>query len=243
MALDILQHDYNGLAIPQRAKDGYVCLTAMAQPFNKKVNHFLVLKQTKAFLSALSSDTGIPASALIVVLKGGSSGNQGTWAHPDVSIKFAAWLSPEFEVWAMRTLRQILSGEIQVPHISQLLPGLVLPAPKTWEERFGAEWRAEAERLTGWSWNARCMHSFINRCTYDWFPQEVRDELDRVNPSVNGNRRNRQHQHLKGEAAEILDKQIERTFQLMIGSTSIQQFEQSLNQSMTRRYQLSLRMF
>ena len=163
-------------------------------------------------------------------------------SNPDISIKFAAWLSPEFEVWAMQTLRQVISGEIPIPHISQLLPGLVLPQPKDWIERFGPEWRAEAERLTGWSWNARCMHRFVNRCTYDWFPQPIRDELDRVNPSVSGNRKHRQHQHLKGDAAEILDKQIERTFHLMIASSSLAQFEQALDQAMTRRYQLSLTM-
>jgi hypothetical protein len=238
----IVRHDYNGLAIPQRAKDGYVNLTAMAKTHGKKINHFLALNQTKDYLEALSADTGIPASELLVVQKGGVPELQGTWAHPDVSIKFAAWLSPQLEVWAMRTLRQVINGEIPIPHISQLLPSLVLPQAKNWTERFGAEWRAEAERLTGWSWNARCMHRFINRCTYDWFPREVQEELDRVNPSVNGNRKNRQHQHLKGDAAEILDRQIDRTLQLMIASSSLQQFEQMLDQAMTRRYQLSLKM-
>jgi hypothetical protein len=243
MDTSIVRHDYNGLAIPQRAEDGYVNLTAMAQSFGKKVNDFLRLKQKKAYISALSRAGGIPADT-IVVMNGSEFPNElrGTWAHPDVSIKFAAWLSPDFEVWAMQTLRQIINGDIPIPHISQLLPTLVLPAPKAWTERFGAEWRAEAERLTGWSWNARCMHRFINRCTYDWFPIEVQEELDRVNPCIQGNRRNRQHQHLKGEAADILDRQIDRTLQLMIASSSLQQFEQMLDQAMTRRYQLSLKM-
>lgn len=242
MANDIVRHDYNGLAIPQRAEDGYVNLTVMAQSFGKKVNDFLRLKQTKAYIAALARAGGIPVDQ-IVITNGSDFANElrGTWAHPDVSIKFASWLSPQFEVWAMRTLRRVINGQIPTPHISQLLPSLVLPAPKAWTERFGPEWRAEAERLTGWSWNARCMYRFINRCTYDWFPVEIQEELDRVNPSVNGNRRNRQHQHLKGEAAEILDKQIERTFHLMIASNSLSQFEQSLDQAMTRRYQLSLK--
>jgi hypothetical protein len=79
---------------------------AKAYP-RKKLNDFLRNKQTKAYVEALSVNTGIPALELIEVKVGGI--HSGTWAHPDLSVKFAAWLSPELEVWAMRTLFELIS--------------------------------------------------------------------------------------------------------------------------------------
>jgi hypothetical protein len=240
MSNEIVRHDYNGSAIPQRVEDGYVSLTAMAQAEGKRVSNYLRLASTKEYLDALKADAHIGASALIQVFKGGD-GIQGTWAHPDIAIDFAQWVSPKFRIWANRTLRQTIQSGTVETHISQLLPGLVLPEAQHWSERFHPEWRSEAMRLTGWNWGDRCMSRFINRTVYEWFPQAVRDELDRVNPSIQGNRRNRQHQHLSGEAAEILDKQIDRTYHLMIASATLPHFEQALDQAMTRRYQLSLK--
>ena len=125
--------------------------------------------------------------------------------------------------------------------VQNYLPALILEDPKDWSLHFGPEWRAEAERVTGYSWSDRCMSRFINRTIYGWFPDEVRAELDRVNPSVNGKRLSKQHQHFANEASEILKAQIDRTYQIMLACATLSQFEQALDQAMTRRYQLSLK--
>lgn len=98
----LILHDYNGFSIPQRELDSYVSLTQMAIPFNKKVNDYLRLKATEEYLQALSSDTGIPVSELIVIVKGNYSDKieQGTWGHKLVALDFARWLNPSFSVWA-----------------------------------------------------------------------------------------------------------------------------------------------
>jgi hypothetical protein len=103
MAENIVRHDYNGAAIPQRA-DGYVSLTAMAQAEGKLAKDYLRLKSTKEYLNGLSSVMGILPTELIQVFQGGS-GDQGTWAHPEVAIDFAQWVSVPFRIWANQTLR------------------------------------------------------------------------------------------------------------------------------------------
>jgi hypothetical protein len=103
MAENIVRHDYNGAIIPQRA-DGYVLLTAMAKAEGKRTNNYLRSDSTKAYLEALAVDTRISATELIQVFQGGD-GEQGTWAHPEVAIDFAQWVSVPFRIWANRTLR------------------------------------------------------------------------------------------------------------------------------------------
>lgn len=109
--LAILTHEHNGFIIPQRKSDGYVSLTKMAAAYpNKKMNNFLRSESTNAYLEALSENTRISVFNLVQVVQGR---NGGTWAHPEISIKFAAWLSPEFEVWAMQTLLRVMAGRQQ----------------------------------------------------------------------------------------------------------------------------------
>ena len=106
---------------------------AKAYP-RKRMSDFLSAKQTNAYLEALSSDTGISVSQLLTVNKGNSASfDQGTWAHAEVAVKFAAWLSPEFEVWAMRTLVQVIQQDAKL-ETEPAAPAL--PAVST-EERIG----------------------------------------------------------------------------------------------------------
>jgi len=117
----IQTHQFNSFSIPQRESDGYVSLTRMAEAYpSKKMNNFLRSKQTNAYLEALSVNTQKSVLDLITTNVGGS--HSGTWAHPEVSVKFAAWLSPEFEVWAMRTLVKVINGNTPQPE-PKYLPG------------------------------------------------------------------------------------------------------------------------
>lgn len=104
--MKIIIHEANGLQIGQRRLDGYINLTKMAQANGKKVNDYLRLDATKAFIDELSLVTGIPASKIIQVKKGrGDRVEQGTWGHPQVATNCAQWCSAKFAVlvsnWVM----------------------------------------------------------------------------------------------------------------------------------------------
>jgi hypothetical protein len=125
---------------------------------------------------------------------------------------------------------------------TRYLTGVVLIEPKQWERHFSEEWIAEAVRLTGWGWNWRVMGNFINEAVYDWMPQAVRDELDRVNPSIQGNRKSRQHQHFCDEASPLLKAHIDEVLTLMKISLSIPDFRELMDRRWKGRYQLQIRM-
>jgi hypothetical protein len=121
--------------------------------------------------------------------------------------------------------------------------GLILDAPKRWEEHFPEEWRLEAERLTEWRWEWSCFSKFLNETVYSYFPQEMRDRLDEVNPvGENGHRPRKQHQHFEGEASEALKQHIKTVYILMQASSSIHEFRRLMDSKFQGRYQLSLRL-
>ena len=87
---------FDGITIGQRQNDGYIDGTAMCQANGKKINDYLRLDSTKAYLGALSYNTGIPVIKLAEP-KAGRYGN--TWVHPKVAIHLGQWCNPEFAVW------------------------------------------------------------------------------------------------------------------------------------------------
>jgi len=100
--MKIIVHEANGLQVGQRREDGYINLTKMAQANGKKLNDYLRLETTKAFLDELSTVTGIPVTAkngLIQVRQGGNNkAAQGSWGHPQVAINCGQWCSAKFAV-------------------------------------------------------------------------------------------------------------------------------------------------
>lgn len=99
--------------IQQRLLDGYVNATALCQACGKKFNDYCRISPTKAFLEKLSSETGLPASALIQTVKGGDPQLQGTWVHPMVAINLGQWSSPDFAVAVTKWVMEWLTGSIK----------------------------------------------------------------------------------------------------------------------------------
>ena len=113
----ISNFDYEGQSISFEFSDGnkMVNATQMAKPFKKRVSNFLRLNETKRFVELLEtrySDVSIgkddaPKEVLRVV-KGGEPHLQGTWMDEKLALKFAAWLSPAFELWVYDRIQELL---------------------------------------------------------------------------------------------------------------------------------------
>lgn len=120
-----IPHDYNS-AIVTFTGDAFVNLTEMCAVFGAAPAQFLRLDAAKRFLMALAADTGLSSNyadsaqlktdeepnGLVVTLRGRH--NSGTWAHPDLALECARWLSPEFAIWTNRIIRGLMAG--RVPH-------------------------------------------------------------------------------------------------------------------------------
>ncbi len=112
---DIRQFDYEGTPISFEFSDGnkMINATEMARPFGKPVGNFLRLKETREYIVILEerySHLNIGRDALRVV-KGGDVGEglQGTWMDEKLALKFAAWLSPRFELWVYDRIQELLT--------------------------------------------------------------------------------------------------------------------------------------
>jgi len=154
----------------------------------------------------------------------------------------AMFAMSKFASAGVNTWIQSITGWTQkAADTTRYLTGVVLIEPKQWEMHFSDEWAAEASRLTGWSWNWSVMGTFINQAVYDWMPQEVREELEKVNPvGQSGKRPNKQHQHFSDEAKPILKAHITEVLTLMKASESVPAFHELMNRRWKGRYQLRL---
>lgn len=96
--------------------------TEMAKAFNKRIDHFLKSDHAKAFIEALNkTPNSVNLSSEFTPYGGNSAplkleeiiqtrGHVGTYFHPHLALKFAAWLDPAFEVWVYRTINELLFG-------------------------------------------------------------------------------------------------------------------------------------
>ena len=109
----LIGHEIDGVVIPQRPRDGYINATLLCKQAGKEFKHYNSNKVTKDFLTALSTEVGIPTSVLVQTLKGGNNPKlQGSWVHPQVAINLAQWLSPQFAVQVSKWVFEWMTGQV-----------------------------------------------------------------------------------------------------------------------------------
>ncbi len=115
---EVKKFEFEGQTISFEFSDGNKMINAseMAKPFEKRVNNFLQNKETQEYITLLESrywnssiggNTG--AREVLRVVKGGQPELQGTWMDEKLALKFAAWLSPEFELWVYDRIQELLT--------------------------------------------------------------------------------------------------------------------------------------
>jgi len=109
-SLTLIPHKMQDSIIEQRAVDGYINATAMCKAAGKQFNEYTSKTITKGFLAELSSETEIPVSDLVQVIKGGEPQLQGSWVHPQVAINLAQWVSSKFAVQVSKWVVDWMSG-------------------------------------------------------------------------------------------------------------------------------------
>jgi len=103
---------------------GYVNVTQMCKANGKLFADYKRLTSTKAYLEELSNSMGIPIDSMIISVESGQGvtiSALGTWAHPDLTLHLAQWLSPKFYVWCNQKLKEVLVGkQPEVKEVDQL---------------------------------------------------------------------------------------------------------------------------
>ena len=100
----------NNVIIISRSEDNYINATQLCKAGDKKFNHWITLESTKELITELESDTGITASELVEINKGGNYKNQSTWIHPDLAIQLAQWISAKFALQVSKWIRRLFSN-------------------------------------------------------------------------------------------------------------------------------------
>ena len=128
MNFDISVFQYNEQKITFKLANGEVMVNAtqMAKPFGKRPDKYLMLESTKEFMQVLEGqlkgNSSIGDYQLVMKIKGGVETEQGTWLNQTLAIDFARWLSPEFNLWTIDKIMELIQkGTVSIePELSNL---------------------------------------------------------------------------------------------------------------------------
>lgn len=114
MTVRIVPIDYEGQAIRFNG-DGWINATEAAARFGKEPAQWLRLDSTKEYVERLTdrlekSNVG-ESHITLVKTRRGNTATSGTWLHPKLAVKFARWLSVDFEIWCDEQVDALIHGE------------------------------------------------------------------------------------------------------------------------------------
>ena len=102
-------------------EDGWFNATVVAKLFGKEVRHWLELPCTKQYIKVVISELHsaenplFQQNQLVKVRRGSTQNGGGTWLHPELVVKFARWLSVEFELWCDKQIKEIIQQSTPRP--------------------------------------------------------------------------------------------------------------------------------
>jgi hypothetical protein len=114
MSARIIPFDYQGQAVSFNT-DGWINATVAATRFGKVPNEWLRLSSTEEYIEKLASrmaesNTG-KSRITLVTTRRGNTANSGTWLHSKLAVKFARWLSVDFEIWCDEQIDALVRGD------------------------------------------------------------------------------------------------------------------------------------
>jgi hypothetical protein len=110
----VIPCDYQGQTVTFNAH-GWINATVAAVRFDKVPNEWLRLGSTAEYIEKLASrmiesNTG-KSRITLVTTRRGNTANSGTWLHPKLAVKFARWLSVDFEIWCDEQIDALVRGD------------------------------------------------------------------------------------------------------------------------------------
>ncbi len=105
---------YNNQSIEFLKKESNIMVNAtqMAKVFDRRLDHFLRMGNTKAFIREFEFTLlggNSDSKNMNAIIK--SRGQSGTFMHRILALKLAAWLSPKIELWVYTTIEKIIYAQ------------------------------------------------------------------------------------------------------------------------------------
>lgn len=248
---NIIPIDFEGHSV-RFSDDGWINATDVAAKFGKEPTAWLRQRETLEYLDALNRKVFGKSGILTEIkeineLSGDSSASRtkilrlvkqtglvrsksgptgGTWLHPKLAVRFARWLSVDFEIWCDEQINALIHGNA-TPFDDQRIKAIfLLSSPMPWEKRFSDPLYDALFKMSGLPRhrsNRKPLLFAMISAKWIYGPvlptniyQEVKARL------VSGEKI---HQHLKTEALTLVEHQIIAVTSVANGCTDYRDFE------------------
>jgi hypothetical protein len=255
----IIPLEYEGHPI-RFNEEGWINATDVAAKFGKEPNDWISQLDTLEYLCALSkklfSNSGSErelgkikeltirnastrAKILRLAKKTGlvktrAGINGGTWLHPKLAIRFARWLSVEFEIWCDEQIDALIRGNQPVFTDQRINAIFLLDKPATWEKRFQQPFYQALSRMSGLPYHGHIggTPSLFGMITAKWVYQVVLPDsvYAEAKEAAKGSG-DKIHQYLKPEAQELVQEQLKIVTVLANSCVDYKDFEARCVQS------------
>jgi hypothetical protein len=111
--------DYEGSPIQFEVINGKVMANAtlMAQAHKKSFKDWYKTDKAKSYIEARRKKLLLTENQMVVVRNGGN--DNGSWIHESLILRFAQWLSTEFEIWCDEKIAELLrTGKVELAPMS-----------------------------------------------------------------------------------------------------------------------------
>lgn len=221
---NVVKYSFEGHAIGFN-EDGWINATEAAAKFGMKPNEWLRLPDTTRYLDALERRYGkIPH---VKTSRARSDRGGGTWLHPRLAVKFARWLSVDFEIWCDEQIDALIRQGMAVRGHEHLIGLLLRQEPAEWERRFPPEFYQALARVTNTRYlgHAHGTPALFGQITKRWvykviMPKAVLEELE-----GRCGEQDKLHQWLTDGGAKALERQIAAVTMFANGCNDLRDFE------------------
>lgn len=111
---NLVKHDFNGVEVAFKGKE-MINLTdlwkASGSPNNQDPAQWLRTVQAVKLLATIEATSDMGKSHIVKKAKGGQGGGGGTWAIFDVALTYAAYLSPQLQIWINKVVKERIEEE------------------------------------------------------------------------------------------------------------------------------------
>lgn len=148
--MNIIKFDFNGHQVGFN-DDGWINATEAASKFGRRPNDWLNLPDTVNYINALESRyQKIP---YVKTSRARKDRGGGTWIHPKLAVRFARWLSVDFEIWCDEQIDKLIRSQSITYTDEQVLAILTHKEPQTWEKRFQQPFYQALSKMTNLPFN------------------------------------------------------------------------------------------
>ena len=184
------------------------------------------------------SETGIPDIAVAVILEYYAF-DAGRYVKPQTQLVYRAFARVGIRAW-MQDITGYQKPSVEKINLEEFLEKQLPYTPKQWERRFKPEFWAALEHLYGLKQGQLACASFIDHWVYGYFPKEVRERIDEVNPAnEHYSRKVKIHQHFDDKLLKALEMQISIVTSNLIRAENKYHFKRLMKKA--RRYSFTFK--